>query len=113
MDEKKKQDQGDREHWTKDDYMHVFLMILITLMFSIRTGPLFDAIFATLRHVIAYFVYGLVMVLIFVGLTKKMFKLNPTRKKMLKWAFGLAAFFAVNQFFHEAFLVLTGQKSMP
>ncbi len=98
------------EKWTGKDFFHLILFTLITLLFSIRGGQMPEAAWLTLRHIAAYVLYGLIMVLLFLGLTKKMFKLNPSRKKIIKWAFALAAIFSVNQFMHELFLALTGQK---
>ncbi len=95
--------------WTGKDIAHVVIMSLITVLFALRRGPILEAGLVTLRYLLAYFIYGLVTVLVFVGLTKKIFKLNPSRKQMIKWAFGLAAFFSVNQAIHEAFLAFTGQ----
>ncbi len=95
--------------WTGKDIFHVVIMSVITVVFAIRKGPILEAGLMTLRYLLAYFIYGLVTVLVFVGLTKKIFKVNPTRKKMIKWAFALAAFFSVNQAIHETFLALTGQ----
>ncbi len=96
--------------WTKKDYFHIGLSIVITLIFSIRGGELPGAIFVTVRYLLAYYLYGVVMVLMFVGLMKKMFKYKPNKKKMVLWVFYIATFFAVTEMIHEGFLMLTGQE---
>ncbi len=53
--------------------------------------------------------YGIFIVMLFIGLTKKPLKYNPTKKQIIKWIIFMAAFFAVSQFIHEGFLMLTGQ----
>ena len=97
------------DRWTGRDVTHLAAMTLVCVLFSVREGPFLEAGLMTLRYLLAYLIYGLVTVLIFIGLGKKLFKLKPTRKKIIKWSFGMAAFFAVNQAIHEAFLALTGQ----
>ncbi len=99
--------------WTKRDKIFVIEMVLITLLFSIRKGPLIHAAIHTLRDVFVSIFYSLAMVFIFIGLTKKTFKYNPTRVQIIKWTVGLAAFFSVSQFVHEAFLILTHQLPHP
>ena len=95
--------------WTRRDKTFVIEMILISLLFSVRKGTLLHATIHTLRDVFACAFYSLAMVFIFIGLTKKTFKYNPTRVQIIKWTAGVAAFFSVSQFVHEAFLVLTNQ----
>jgi len=104
-----KQQKKQNEKWTGKDFFHVFIFIIITLVFSVRGGSMPDAAWISIRHIAAYVLYGFIMVMLFLGLTKKMLKLNPSRKKIIKWAFALAAMFAVNQMIHELFLALTGQ----
>ncbi len=99
--------------WTNQDKRFVIEMVLITLLFSMRKGPLIHAAIHTLRDIFACAFYSLAMVFIFIGLTKKTFKYNPTRVQIIKWTAGLAAFFSVSQFIHEAFLVLTHQLPHP
>ena len=98
--------------WTKKDYLHIGISIFLTLVFSIRGGEVQGAVVMTIRYLFAYYLYGVVMVLIFVGLTKKMFKYEADKKKMILWVFYLAAFFAVSQFMHEGFLAITGQRPL-
>jgi len=97
------------QSWTKKDCIQIATMVIITVVLSIRKGPFFDAFLLTLRHLATYFIYGLAMVYIIVGLTKKIWKYNPTRIQIIKWAIGLSVFFAINQMIHEAFLTITGQ----
>ncbi len=98
------------EKWTGKDFFHVAIFVVITFVFSVRGGPMPEAAWITIRHITAYLLYGFIMVMLFLGLTKKMLKLNPSRKKIIKWAFALAAMFSVNQMIHEFFLAVTGQK---
>ena len=98
------------EKWSGRDFFHLAIFIIITFAFSVRGGTMPEAAWITIRHIAAYLLYGLIMVLLFLGLAKKMFKLRPSRKKIIKWAFALAAMFSLNQFVHELFLALTGQK---
>jgi len=99
--------------WTRRDKTFVIEMVLLTLFFSMRRGPLMQATIHTLRDVFVSVFYSLAMVFIFIGLTKKTFKYNPTRVQIIKWTAGVAAFFSVSQFIHEAFLVLTHQLPHP
>ena len=96
--------------WTKKERIHIGASVFLTLIFSIRGGEMPGALIVTLRYLFAYYLYGIVMVLMFVGLTKKMFRYEAKRKQMILWVFYLAAFFAVSQFMHEGFLMITGQK---
>ncbi len=95
--------------WTGRDVWHLAVMIFITVSFALRRGPFPDAEITTIRYLAAYILYGFITVFIFLGLGKKMLKLNPSRKQIIKWAFGLAAFFSVNQMIYEFFLAFTGQ----
>lgn len=95
--------------WTKRDYIHIAVCVILTLLFSVRGGEVQGALEMTIRYLLAFYLYGIVMVLIFVGLTKKMFKYNADKKQMILWVFYLAALFSVSQFMHEGFLAMTGQ----
>jgi len=95
--------------WYKKDILQAITYIIITLICTIRRGPFLKAAFLTVRYLLAYYVYGIVIVMLFVGLTKKPLKYNPTKKQIIKWVLFMAAFFAVSQFVHEGFLMLTGQ----
>ncbi len=96
--------------WTRKERIHIGVSVLLTLVFSIRGGEMPGALIMTLRYLFAFYLYGIVMVLIFVGLTKKMFKYEARKRNMILWVFYLAAFFAISQFMHEGFLMITGQK---
>jgi len=98
------------QRWTRKDYMEVSAAVFFTLVFSIRTGEYPSAILKTLRYLLAYYVYGAVIVLLFIGLNRHMFKFRLNKKMMIKGVFYLAVLFAVTQMFHEAFLMLTGQR---
>ena len=95
--------------WTKKELLHIVISVVLTFLFAIRGGEMPSALIMTLRYILAYYLYGIVMVLIFVGLTKKMFKYDADKKRMILWVFYLAAFFSVSQFMHEGFLMITGQ----
>ena len=96
--------------WSKKERIHIGVSVLLTLVFSLRGGDMPGGLIMTIRYLFAFYLYGIVMVLIFVGLTKKMFKYEPHKKRMILWVFYLAAFFAISQFMHEGFLMITGQK---
>ncbi|MEA1992121.1 MAG: hypothetical protein U9N58_08005 [Thermodesulfobacteriota bacterium] len=49
------------------------------------------------RQLLVCFLYGFGIVYLFIGLTKKMFKYNPTRVNIIKWATSFAALVAVCQ----------------
>ena len=95
--------------WTQKDTLEAVALVVLTVILSIRKGPFWESFFLSLRHILLYFMYGVAMVLIFVGVAKKTVKKQPGRVAMIKWAIGLGAFFAVSQFIHEGFLMLTGQ----
>jgi len=50
------------------------------------------------QQLLVSFLYGFGIVYLFIGLTKKMFKYNPTRIHIIKWATSFAALVAVCQF---------------
>ena len=50
------------------------------------------------QQLLVCFLYGFGIVYLFIGLTKKMFKYNPTRVHIIKWATSLAALVAASQF---------------
>ena len=95
--------------WTRKDSWQAAALVLLTILLSIRKGPFWEALLISLRHILLYYLYGVAMVFIFVGLTKKTVKYKPNKAAMVKWAIGLGAFFAVSQFVHEGFLMFTGQ----
>lgn len=84
--------------------------LTITILFTMGKGPADQVIMEMLKRLWAYALYSLATVLIIVGLTKKMFKYQPNRVQIARWAAMLAAFAAVSQFFHELFLALTGTR---
>ncbi len=98
-----------RTEFNMDDYQFVAVMLFLVTIFSIRQGAFADALLMTLKQVFLSFFYGLGTVYLIIGMTKKMFKYDPTRVQIVRWAAGLAAFFAVSQFIHEGFLIYTGQ----
>ena len=98
--------------FTWEDVKFLLAMTVVTVGFSLRTGEMPGALIATLRQIFVSIFYGFGTVFLMIGLTKKMFKYHPNRVNITKWAFALAAIFAVSQFFHEAFLVFTGQMPL-
>jgi hypothetical protein len=74
-------------------------MVLATLFFSGKAGSAPEI----LRQLLVSFLYGFGIVYLFIGLTKKMFKYNPTRLQIIKWATGLAALVAVCQFLQDVY----------
>jgi len=107
--EKKESKENEKARFTWEDIKFLIAMTVVTIGFSLRTGELPGAIWATLRQIFVSVFYGFGTVYLFIGLTKKMFKYKYTRVHIVKWAFALAAIFAVSQFFHEGYLMLTGQ----
>ncbi|GEM_PF-1018166 len=95
--------------WHKKDILQAITYVIVTLICTIRKGPFLKAAFITARYLLAYYIYGIVVVMLFIGLTKKPLKYNPTKKQIIKWVLFMAAFFAVSQFVHEGFLMFTGQ----
>jgi hypothetical protein len=98
-----------KSQWTRHDIVHVIVMVLATLFFSSKAGTITEI----LRQLLACFLFGFGIVYLFIGLTKKMFKYNPTRISIIKWALSLAALVAISQFIqgvYQTYLeVLKGQ----
>ncbi len=88
--------------FTKRDLLFIGTNVLITILFTLRQGPMETVIWDMAKRLWAYGIYSLATVLIIVGLTKKMFKYDPNRVRIARWAAMLAAFAAVSQFIHEA-----------
>ena len=104
------EEDSDRgKKFTKDDINFILTMLALTFLFSVRGGEMPGAVLATLQQVFVSVFYGLGTVFLIIGVTKKMFKYDPTRVQIVRWAMGLALFFAVSQFMHEGFLLYTGQ----
>ena len=104
---------GSKTEFTWEDIKFILAMSVVTIGFSLRGGEMPGAIWATLRQIFVSVFYGFGMVFFFIGLTKKMFKYKTTKVNIVRWAFALAALFAVSQFFHEGYLILTGQMPKP
>jgi hypothetical protein len=83
-----------KSQWTRHDILHVIAMVLLTLFFSGKAGSMTEIF----RQLLVCFLYGFGIVYLFIGLTKKMFKYNPTRVHIIKWATSLAALVAVCEF---------------
>lgn len=88
--------------FTKKDLLFIGTNVLLTILFTLRQGPLETVIWDMAKRLWAYGIYSLATVLIIIGLTKKMFKYDLNRVKIARWAAMLAAFAAVSQFIHEA-----------
>ncbi len=99
--------------FTWEDKKFIAAMTVVAIGFSIRTGEFPGCVLASLRQVLSAFVYGFGIVFLFIGMTKKTFKYNPTKVQIVRWAVGLAAIFALSELVHEVFLVLTGQMPPP
>lgn len=99
---------------TKKDLYQCLGLAFLTVIFSLRTGEFPEAAWITLRHVVAYFVYGFALVFIFIalikktGLLEKFFENQPGKGRLTKWAIGISAFLAIYQMIHELFLALLG-----
>ncbi len=103
------EDDGKGKKFTRDDINFILSMLGLTFLFSVRGGELPGAFSATLYQVFVSVFYGFGTIFLIIGVTKKMFKYDPTRVQIVRWAMGLALFFAVSQFMHEGFLMYTGQ----
>jgi len=93
--------------WEPKDFVVIILCLLITIIFSIRQGTFDYILKELLKQLWAYSIYSIATVLIIIGMTKKIFKYNPTVKQIIKWAFMLGAFCAVSQFLQEIFKYFT------
>ncbi len=91
------------------DKKAIFVMIFVAIGFSIRGGSFPGCVSATLLQIASCFIYGFGMVFLFIGLTKKTFKYNPTKIQIIRWAVTLAAIFAFSEMLHEGYLILTDQ----
>ncbi len=91
------------------DKKAIIAMIVIAIGFSIRGGSFPGCVSATLLQIASCFIYGFGMVYLFIGLTKKTFKYNPTKIQIIRWAVTLAAIFAFSEMLHEGYLILTHQ----
>jgi glucan phosphoethanolaminetransferase (alkaline phosphatase superfamily) len=76
-------------------------MTMVTIFFSSKAGSISEI----LKQLIVSFLYGFGIVYLFIGLTKKMFKYNPNRISIIKWAVSLAALVAVTQFVQEVYQI--------
>ncbi len=102
-----------RAGFTWEDKKFVAAMTVAAIGFSLRGGDFPGCILASLRQILSSFVYGFGIVFLFIGMTKKTFKYNPTKVQIVRWAVALAAIFAFSEILHEAFLVFTGQMPPP
>ena len=91
------------------DKKTIIAMIVIAIGFSIRGGSFPGCVSATLLQIASCFIYGFGMVYLFIGLTKKTFKYNPTKIQIIRWAVTLAAIFAFSEMLHEGYLIYTHQ----
>ncbi len=103
------EDEEKGKKFTRDDINFILTMLGLTLVFSVRGGDIPGAIASSLQQVFVSVFYGFGTVFLFIGLTKKMLKYDATRVQIVRWAMGMALFFAVSQFIHEGFLMYTGQ----
>jgi len=93
---------------------HLAAAVLLTVFFTVSIFQIrgrleIDAVVQMVRLLLTCGLYGTGTVYLFIGLTKKMLKYDPSRIQIIKWSAGMAAFFAVSQFLHEVFLAFTGQ----
>lgn len=98
-----------KQELTWEDKKFLLAMTVVIIGFSLRGGEFPGSVFTTLRGIFVSIFYGFGLVFLFIGLTKKTFKYNPTKIQIIKWAFAMGAIFAVSQFFHEGYLMITGQ----
>ena len=105
--------EPEKVHFTWEDIKFIIAMTVCTIGFSLRGGEFPGSLYATLRQVFASLFYGFGIVFLFIGITKNFLKYRHTKVHIVKWAFALAAIFAISQFFHEGYLMLTGQLPAP
>jgi hypothetical protein len=101
--------QEDKNKITGKDKKAIIAWSVVAIGFSIRGGEFPGSVFATLLQIVSCFIYGFGMVFLFIGLTKKTFKYNPTKAQIIRWAVTLAAIFAFSEMLHEGYLILTHQ----
>ncbi len=109
VDETQMKKGEDEDNLTWKDKKFITVMVVMTVGFSLRGGEYPGCVFATLKQIISGFIYGFGMVFLFIGLTKKTFKYNPTKVQITRWIAALTALFAFSEFAHEGYLMLTGQ----
>ncbi len=109
----KDQEQEQKAVFTWEDKKFIAAMVLVTIGFSLRAGEFPGCVLASLRQILSAFIYGFGIVFLFIGMTKKTFKYNPTKVQIVRWAVAIAAIFALSELFHAAFLVWTGQMPAP
>ncbi len=102
-------EEDKKKKFTREDLNYILTMLGMTFLFSVRGGEMPGAVLATFQQVFISVFYGIGTVFLIIGVTKKMFKYDPNRVQIVRWAMGLALFFAVSQFLHEGFLMYTGQ----
>jgi hypothetical protein len=114
LDEKKTEPNHEEEAgFTWEDKKFIAAMTVVAVGFSLRTGEFPGCILASLRQILSAFLYGFGIVFLFIGMTKKTFKYNVTKVRIVRWAVALAAIFAFSELLHAAFLVFTGQMPLP
>jgi len=89
-------------------------MFVVSVGFTLRGGPMPGALWASLKGLGVCYFYGVGTAFLFVGVAKAVAKVMNRKfsydaRRFLRWVFALAALFAVSQFFHEGYLVVTGQ----
>jgi hypothetical protein len=101
--------QEDKVNFTGKDKKAIIAMSIVAIGFSIRGGEFPGCVSATLLQIASCFIYGFGFVFLFIGMTKKTFKYNPTKVQIIRWAVTLAAIFAFSEMLHEGYLILTDQ----
>ena len=99
---------------TWEDIKFLLAMFVVSVGFTLRGGPMPGAIWASLKGLGVCYFYGVGTAFLFVGVAKAVAKIMNRQftydaRRFLRWVFALAALFAVSQFFHEGYLVVTGQ----
>jgi len=107
--EEQKNIQKEDGRVSRQDKQAIIVMSIITVFFSVRGGEFPGCVTASLVQIVSSFIYGFGLIYLFIGMTKKTFKYNPTRIKIIRWAVTFAAIFAFSEMLHEGYLLFTDQ----
>ncbi|GEM_PF-868356 len=108
------QQQQETVKFNREDIKFLLAMFVVSVGFTLRGGELPGAVWATFRGLGVCYFYGMGTTFLFIGVAKAMSRISNreftyNRVQFLRWMFALAALFAVSQFFHEGYLIYTGQ----
>jgi len=106
-------EKGKKAEFSWEDKKFIAAMTVVAIGFSLKTGEFPGCVIESVKQILGAFIYGFGVVFLFIGMTKKTFKYNPTKVQIVRWAVALAAIFSFTNLLHQAFLVFTGQLPPP